>query len=111
MKIFARFILLFVLSTSVFASPLIFKAEKEFDETGFYELATFDATKYKQIRIQIQPLSLTDYKYTSIFAVEDKMNIRILESEATSYVLDSPPPKVMVQIYGKGKYRLYVWGE
>lgn len=48
---------LFFFANTVFSSPLIFKAIKEINTKDLIELGSFDATKYKQIRIGVNFIS------------------------------------------------------
>jgi hypothetical protein len=67
MKKFLTLILLFAFAANnSLASPLIFKAKKEITSKGLVELATFDATRYKQIRIGIKIIGNSDQISTSI---------------------------------------------
>ena len=53
-KFLILFLLIFFVTNNILGSPLIFKAKKEVTSEGLVELGTFDATRYKQIRIGIQ---------------------------------------------------------
>lgn len=59
-----RFLILFILIAAVvnnsLASPLVFKVKKTIDSKELVELASFDATKYRQIRIGIKVTSADD---------------------------------------------------
>lgn len=51
-------ILLLFFVNNVFSSPLIFKVTKEINTQDLIELGSFDATKYKQIRIGVNFTSI-----------------------------------------------------
>lgn len=178
MRKFLSLILLFIFAVNnSFGSPLIFKTTKEIDTKDFIELGSFDATKYRQIRIGIKVVSNdenADMKNSSAYAqliqkraeltaklqnlktiykerhpevlvtqnqideindeiarlnrlssekvsgvsisgVEGKEEIILFSFEEInlnrSIVIDSPPAKISVKIFGKGLYSLYVWGQ
>ena len=64
------FLFIFAVNNS-FGSPLVFKVTKEIDTKDFIELGSFDATKYRQIRIGIKVVSNdenADIKNTPAYA-------------------------------------------
>lgn len=73
MKKFLVFVLFFVFVVSnAFGSPLIFRVKKEITTTGVAELASFDATKYRQIRIGVKVSNLE--KSVSKIAAETELS-------------------------------------
>lgn len=157
-------------AVSVTASPLIFKAQKTVASDAQTAIGSFDASKYKSIRIAViaedrteLPLagstapsvrfaegqvrrirtkvedgnaSPMDYygaeaaletaeemarqKTDSLFPpiavyTVDGNDEILLESHSflpagsKSFVIENPPPSITIKVYGKGKYKLYVW--
>jgi hypothetical protein len=112
MKILLSFALIFIFAFNSFGSPLIFKITKEINSKNDYvELGTFDALKYKQIRIRItfKPKKPDDSKLgeITIYGIQGDDEIPI--SGNMGEVIDSPPAKIKVKVKGEGTYSLYVW--
>jgi hypothetical protein len=165
--------LIFILlcSVSISASTLIFKAQKIVDTDTVTILGTFDASKYKSIRIAVtaedrteRPLargfarlhaaegevrrvdtrvqngtaSPLDYNHAkaeleaaekmareetdalyppiAVYGIDGKDEILIegrsfLPGGNSSFVIEDPPQNITIKVYGKGKYKLYVWGQ
>jgi hypothetical protein len=109
---------------SVFALPLVFKKEVRVPDAQktivgssvYYELAVFDSTKYKQMRVAVR-------NYTSIEndiyfdAVEGTDSLFIgffkLSSEkgSGSILIDSPPTKLRIAAYRRSFYTIYIWAQ
>ena len=162
-----------LITRQLFASPLIFKATKVITTNDLVELGSFDATKYRQIRIAIKllvrphntviitksvalielnfakrelrrQLDLFQQGVTSkasydlseetlqtaqrnydnalenvyfpatIIGLDDgeEIPLGIFEklNPANSIVIETPPSKIKIQVFGKGTYKLLVWG-
>mgnify|MGYP001567333182 CR=1 FL=1 len=61
-------------------------------------------------RIPVEVISLN----ISLYAVENGEEIFLIDldkkSNSQSFVLDTPPSKIVVKVSGQGKYSLFVWG-
>ncbi len=118
MKILPLVIVLVLLVHTSMASPLVFKVTKEVNTNESTEIAVFDTSKYKQIRIG---LSVSNKEKTeggnliSLYAVEDATSIFIQdfyipEKYATvSVLLANPPTKLAINAKGKGVYSVFIW--
>ncbi len=81
------FLLMVFLTSNILSSPLIFKVKKEITNEGLVELATFDTTRYKQIRIGIQS-SVGKIVYTSNSAAEIELKAAERELERKIQLLE-----------------------
>ena len=122
MKKILTLFLFFIFAQNLFAAPLVFKLTKEINhkkdinfETEFVELGTFDAIKYKQIRIGIsfKPTTSENVRDFVIYGVEGENEIFLISSDiAKNYVkdlvIDSPPSKIRIKVRGNGIFTLYV---
>lgn len=165
---FLGLFLVFVFAVNSFSSPLIFKATKEITTNEVIELASFDASKYKQIRIGLKAInrirleskdgaleelnsakrnltsteellkagvrsranfdeaqnrlieaqkaydsSVDKIETAGVYALEESNEILLFgfnEILNHSIIIDNPPSKVSIKGYGKGTYKIYVWG-
>jgi hypothetical protein len=112
MKKLFFFVLILIWAQNAFASPLVFKATKEVKSADWVEIALFDASKYKQVRIGITDNNVSK-SILNISAVEDEQEIFLAGATDDylnhSVVLDSPPPKIKISVRGEGTYRLFIW--
>jgi len=129
MKIILGFFLCAVFTLNSFASPLIFKQTKQIPAGDESVFTIFDTAKYKQIRIGIKGVNTSDTKnITSVREIEKALQIEFavysaeegeliqLDSKrfdskiSYSYLIDSPPSKIIIKIKGEGKYTVFIWG-
>ena len=127
-------VLCLILSSNLLASPLLFKITKTNPSDTSIQLASFDATKYKQLRIGIvverendlnctlgrpgkerialnlqYPCSYVSYGMSvddEFFPFEsDKYDPRRL------FIIDTPAHKIDFTANGKGTFKLFIWGQ
>lgn len=118
MKTLTIFTLLFLFVSYSFSAPLIFKAQKEVKFGNKTELGTFDASKYKQIRIEVRSITYEEsQKNPGTYSIgvtgleeNEEIDLAFKMSYVATFIIDSPPPKVRVDVIGQGNYRLYVYG-
>ncbi len=167
-------------TTATNASPLIFKATREVTSTDLVELGSFDASKYRQVRIAVKVRNRVSilskgnaiselkfaklelnaaevtfkillesgsasraeleapeervrlaqervrnaqaaydnaienvYPTVSIYAVEGTEELLIASFDGNtlthSLVIESPPAKISIKVFGKGTYRVFAW--
>lgn len=109
------FCLLFAVNS--FGSPLVFKITKDFTDKNvtINEIARFDATKYRQIRILV-----TGQKYDRMADIEIAANLDeknslplyTFRSElflSDTVVIDTPPSELIFRTSNLGKYSIYIW--
>ena len=87
MNKFLIIILLFVfLVNDSLGSPLVFKVTKEIDTRDFIELGSFDATKYRQIRIGIKAISIgkeiEETKYAQLIQKRAELTVKLQNLKA-----------------------------
>lgn len=73
--------ILFLFANTVLSSPLIFKVTKEINTKDLIELGSFDATKYKQIRIGVK------FTSTNPDSVESTPAYRLLVSTRVELIV------------------------
>ena len=93
-KKFLIIVLLFIFTTSnSLGSPLVFKLTKEINTKDLIELGSFDAAKYRQIRIGIKFTSISedpsDIRIAQL-TLKRKLLIDELESLKTIYKANNP---------------------
>jgi len=86
-KFLALALIIVFAATGAFGSPLIFKIKKEITAAGVVELANFDATKYKQIRIGVKVSYLE--KSASIIAAETELTLANEELKRNQRLLET----------------------
>lgn len=170
-------------TTATNASPLIFKATREVTSTDLVELGSFDASKYRQVRIAVKVRNRVSilskgnalselefaklelnaaevafkrvkallesgsasraeleapeervrlaqervrkaqaaydnaienvYPTVSIYAVEGTEELLIASFDGNtlthSLVIESPPAKISIKVFGKGTYKVFAW--
>lgn len=121
MKKFVYLLLVFCfLVQNSFGSPLIYKAEKGVTlNEGYVKIATFDASKYKQIRVVIiNPSEKENSKYLyscAVFGSEDGTSFSLFSADSrqleSTVVIDSPPTTVSVTVKGQGLAKVFVYGQ
>lgn len=111
----------FVFTVNSYSMPLVFKVTKEIktrNEFNFEEIAAFDSSKYKQLRISVLPVRNTDYAdlFVKIEAVEDS-DFLLLERfdfssafPSKSISVDNAPAKIRVSANVSGAYKVFIWG-
>ena len=103
-----------LLFTNAQSAPLVFQTSKQVEGAEFVELANFDASKYRQIRIGI-----TDDKafesILNIFAVENNQEMLMEQIKGTflrhTILIDSPPSRISFRVRGEGTYHLFIWAK
>lgn len=116
-------LLFFIFNVNSFGSPLIFKVSKEINSPRDYvEIATFDATKYKQIRVGVhfKQKEKSEVRSFAFYSFEDGTEIFLTGKpldeiwkevlNSSDYLIDSPPSKVRLKGNGIGVYKVFVWG-
>lgn len=108
--------LLFALcfSLNAFASPLVFNSVKIVSpDDNWVVLGSFDATKYKQIRVGVSSDNVGWSQEIKIEGVETEGTLLILHTEerflGRSFLIDTPPSQIRVSVKAKGKYSLHIW--
>jgi len=114
-------VLVFVLFvTSAVSAPLVFKTTKQMKESG--DMLTFDASKYKKIRIGIylanpSPQNEKQTTVVRIFSVEgeDSIYAGMVDVGGTihsgDFLIDTPAPKIKISALRAGTYKIYIWAE
>lgn len=108
---------LFFFAISVFSSPLVFKATKEIKNasiSNFAELISFNAIKYKQVRIALFRSNIESQKKEQVngfqvFAIEGNEEFFISWFDGYSAVIDVPPSQVKLKVADNGFYKIFVW--
>ncbi len=168
MKILLVFTLILAPALNCFAAPMVFKSKKEITDNKVTEIAAFDTSKYKQIRISIRSANrtrllpkpvaldnLNNYKglvestqkllaqgvvlqsrvdlikkeleeaqkaydmsvenaeSAGVFGVEESGEDLLMGfSELMlnkSFIIECPPTKISIKVYGQGSYSVYIY--
>jgi hypothetical protein len=95
-------------------SPLVFKTTKEIKGDGWTELAIFDSSKYKQIRVGVVDDNVSE-SVLNISAAEETQEIFIQGATDNflnvSFLIDQPPTKLKISAKGAGVYKVYIWAQ
>lgn len=108
------FILLVTFVVNGYSAPLIFKLSGEVDRNFFFDVATIDTSKYKEIKILVFIKSAS--AEVSVNGEEDirfPLDMQQITKESSySYtkIIDLPPTKTIISIKGHVKFYLYVYG-
>lgn len=100
MKKLLILVLLFIFAANnSFGSPLVFKVIKEVDTKDLTELASFDATKYRQIRIGIKAIStnkkIDESKYAQLIQKRAELTAKLQNLKLT--LIDKHPSVIAAQ--------------
>jgi hypothetical protein len=114
MKTLISFILLFVFVANSFSSPLVFRTKITVTEKDAV-IASFDAAKYKSIRIVVARTHLADQSIKlsamfDVFAVEQGSEVILSDEVGYSVVIDTPPAKIVIKVPEPDAYAVYVYG-
>ncbi len=116
MKIFLLLILFFAFALNTFCAPLIFKTTKEIKANGkdFVEIANFDVSKSKQIRVGVVWADWDNFNshIIRIQGIEGEDIIHIDGFEifpSKSLVIETPPSKIRISTSQSGTYKIYIW--
>ncbi len=71
-----------------FGSPLLFKATKEINSKGLVELGSFDASKYRQIRIGVKTTDRVQTSSTTKNVAEIQLNFAKRELQRSEELLE-----------------------
>jgi len=103
-----------LLAANCVAAPLIFKGFKDLTPGTFVEVASFNAAKYKQIRIGISSNNVGSSQSIHINGWDGGFSFQLLYTDeaflSRTFLIDVPPESVNITIDGKGKYYIRVWG-
>lgn len=88
--------------------------KKEVLEKGVISRAEFDLAVKRRDQAQVA-YNNSLFPAVVIVGIEGDEEIVLASTEDIqknqSFVIDNPPPKIVVKVFGKGKYSLYVWGQ
>jgi predicted S18 family serine protease len=122
MKI-AALLLIFLLSISAFASPLIFQTTLNAGISAQLLISpSINTRSTSRVRILVKRITPTPYISPSdgefsvdVSGTETGVDFALAECRTASHecvlLVDTPPSSIRVTVTGKGKYRIMVWGK